>query len=989
LRKLNSFLLALLLVPAAAYALGLGDIHLRSGLNQPLSAEIDLLSVEPDDVPTIVPSLASSEAFAQVGLDRPMALLALEFTVEQRPNGTYFIKAVTQRPVRDPFLDFLLEVNWRSGRLLRDYTILLDPPDLMKKEAPPAVRAPAATTTSRTQAPATARAARPAGKSGQMASAGQMASDGSSYGPVRGNETLWRIANKMRPSRSVSVPQVMMALLKGNPDAFEDNNVNRLKAGTVLRLDPALLQAMTRAEAAREIARQDRQWQDYKQQAAAQATRRAPTGEAAVPRSAAAAVSEEPRLKLVAPEATEVGKTGATGSAPANGAENLAGLQKELMLAQEASEAASQENQALRNRVKDLEKQIEDMQRLLSLQNDELATLQRELGNQPQAGAVPQAQPAPAGDAKEPEVEAAASEEAGPAPAEGETAPAVAEERAQPPANGAEDAQEPATAATGEDAAKTAEQPVPAAKTEEPKPAKKPAPRKPVVVPPPRPEPGLLDGVLANPVYSGLFLLVGVMLITLLVLIVKRRRSGGNFTESILMGGTPSMMKAKAAEGKGSEESSFFSDFAVSGMGDIQAEDSEVDPLTEADVYMAYQRYQQAEDLVLDALKHNPERPELHVKLLEVYHATKDTAKFEAEAEKTHQLLGGTGPLWDKVLVLGHELLPDHALFAKAPEAPAGGPDHADARLDNEVLDIGLDLDALTEEMESGGNGDFNLDLGVDFSDLEDLAPKSAPAAAAAAPADEAKPAAEETGFDLDLDALAPEPEAAPAPAASQAGNELDFDLGDLSLDDSADKSDQGPAQTAPDFDLGDLSFGEPENTAASEAPAEAAAGFVADLSLTDLAEAETAEKTPAADFDLGDLSLGEPAQAEDAGAAGGLELGDVSLDDSIAAAEPEPAAQTDGGLDLGDFDLGSLDLGSLESEPSGEVNLADMALPEQNEEDLLLGDINEVDTKLDLARAYVGMGDGEGARNLIDEVMQEGDATQKQQAEELLKQIA
>jgi len=937
LRKLKSILLALLCLPAAAYSLGLGDIHLRSALNQPLAAEIDLLSVAPDDVPSIVVSLASAESFQQVGLDRPAALLAIEFSVAQRPSGAYYIKAVTERPVREPFLDFLLEVNWRSGRLLRDYTVLLDPPELMKKEAPPAVKAPAATGAKPARTTKRASTAPKTGKGGALSG------DGLRYGPVKGNETLWSIAKTMRP-RSYSTPQVMMALLKGNPDAFEEGNVNRLKAGTVLRLDPALLQAMSRAEAAREVARQDREWQDFKQQAAGKAGSRAPTGTSVVPRGTTAVKPDEPRLKLVAPEAIEAGKAEASGTA-AGEAGTLASLKQELLLAQEAGAASKQESEQLRQRVQDLEGQIADMQRLLSLQDDNLAALQRQLAGQGQQD-VARAAPAAGAEVK-PGVGVAFDGQ------RVEVAPAAAGEATAAVAAAANGEAAPAAEA----AAPKAEE---AAKPEAVKPAKKPAPKRPVVIPEPQPEPTLLDDLLANPVYSGLFLLLGVALVTLLVLIVRRRRSGGNFTESILMGGTPSMMKAKAAEGKGAEESSFFSDFAVSGMGDIQAEDSEVDPLTEADVYMAYQRYQQAEDLVQDALKHNPERAELHVKLLEVYHATKDKAKFEAEALRTHALLNGSGPLWDKVLVLGHELLPEHALFAKAPEALTPGPDHADARLDNEVLDIGLDLDALTEEMESGGGGgEFNLDLGVDFSDLEDLAPKAAPAVSAAPSAP-----VEETGFDLDLDALATDtPTSAPASAVPAAVADLDFDLGGLALDEpAAPNADAGEA-VMPDLGVVDLSLDEPAAVQAEPAMPE---------------------------MELSGLALDEPAPADPSPAAGtDLDLGDLDL---TADAAPVDAglSQDEDGFDLGSFDLNSLDLGTAGTEPAGELNLADMDLPaEDDADDLMLGDINEVDTKLDLARAYVGMGDSDGARNLLDEVMQEGDSTQKQQAEELLQQIA
>lgn len=1002
-------MLAMLLTPAAAYPLGLGDIRVNSGLNQPFSAEIDLLSVSPDDVPSIVASLASHDAFLQIGLERPVALMALSFSVEKRPNGSYFIKAVSEQPIREPFLDFLLEVNWRSGRLVREYTVLLDPPEFMKKEAPPAVRAPA-TTAARSGAGKAAPARAVAGSSKPAASTGPL-----TYGPVRENETLWSIANKLRPDASVSVPQVMMALLKGNPEAFEGNNVNRLKSGTVLRLDPALLRSMSRAQAAREVALQDREWQDFKQQVAAEAMGRTPSGEAAVPRSAASIKTEEPRLRLVAPETAEPGKRDASGTT--GGTQALEDLKKELLLAQESAAASKQEVEELRQRLKELEGQIAAMERLLSLKDNDLAVLQRQLGKAAEAPAAASAPQAP---------EAAIAAQGG--------ASEVQQASAETPA-----AEAPAAAPV--QAEKTE-----AAQAEAPKPAK--PKRPPAPPPPPPPEPTLFETLLANPLYSGLSLLLGVAVIALATLVIRRRRASNNFTESILMGGTPSMLKAKAAEGKAGEESSFFSDFAVSGMGDIQAEDSEVDPLTEADVYMAYQRYQQAEDLVKDALKHNPDRPELHVKLLEVYHATKDKANFEAEALKTHALLNGTGPLWDKVLVLGHELMPEHPLFAKAPDNPVVAvPDHADARLDNEVLDIGLDLDALTEEMESGGSDDFNLDLGVDFSDLEDLSPRKDTATPAQSAAAQDKPQTEASGFDLDLDALAADTAVAPPDSPATADAALDFDLSDLSLEEPATAP---TPEAAPAFDLSELSLDEPATTPAQEAtptfdlnelsleeptatpvPASEPAFDLSELSLDESATTPAPEDTPEFDlgelsldelttesthetpaFDLGEPSLNAPATETVQEPAPEFDLGELTSESADAPAEVPATAQAEDALALEDFNLDEFDLGTdagqeggAAAEPdthaTGGLNLADLDLaaealhledmpPEQEEaDDLLLDSISEVDTKLDLARAYVGMGDTEGARSLLDEVMQEGNDLQKQQAEELLKQIA
>lgn len=338
-RKLAYTLLSLLFVlPSAAFALGMGDIKLRSALNQPFNAEIELLSVSAEEAESLKVGLASYETFARVGLDRPAALMFLRFNVEKR-GDRHLIKITSTEPIREPFLSFLVETSWRSGRLLREYTVLIDPPG-MGEEEPAAVQAPVVATTAPAAAPRAPTVVSGAAPAAAPRAPVVSSSGGLNYGPVKADETLWAIANRMRPNSSVSTQQMMMALLKANPEAFYDNNVNRLKMGYVLRIDdPALITAMSHADAVRAISAQNRAWQDHLKQAGAVAADRPVV--ATTPQAArAVAAPVEPRLKLVAPEGTDTAAAGTAADAAA-----AVELRKQLLLAQETAEAHLQDNE--------------------------------------------------------------------------------------------------------------------------------------------------------------------------------------------------------------------------------------------------------------------------------------------------------------------------------------------------------------------------------------------------------------------------------------------------------------------------------------------------------------------------------------------------------------------------------------------------------------------------------------------------------------------
>ncbi len=877
-RKLIKPLLSVVLMaPAAALALGLGEVKLHSALNQNLNADIELLSVEPGDLEDLEISMASAETFAKLGLNRPAVLMYVQFEVKQGTNGKYYVNATSKDAIREPFLDFLVEAKWPAGRVLREYTLLLDPPTRHAEMAAPVNSATTSTQPMTSSSPRQAPMSQPqAAKSTPMQQQeavtyypSQPAAQpgGVSYGPVQAGDTLWQIALKVRPNRNITAPQMMMALLKANPHAFVDNNINRLKKGFVLRVDdPALYSAMSKAEAARAVSQQTREWQDYREAVATKAGKRQNvTADEGTSRSTASGKSE-PKLKLVAPDGKQKSAGAGAGSETGD-----ADAQEQLMLALESSAAQRKENEELQGRVDDLEAQLTDMQRLLTLKDSDMATLQKQLREQGNAVSLPSEQAAKPETPAEPKPEKSA-------PATTDTKQAKVDE-AKP--------------------AESAKAAKPAPAKPEPKPKTKPKPR---VMPQPQPEPSFIDMLLDD----QLMLMAGggvIVLLLLLGLVISRRRNKGGFQESILSGGTSSMLSAGDDDSHG--ETSFLSDLAISGMGggSISADEGEVDPITEADVFMAYGRYQQAEDVLKKALAAKPNHPEVTAKLFEVYFNTREKDKFDELVDSSAESLQENEEAWASVSAMGKEISPENPLFATAEaSAPAPRPEP----ISEDVLDIGLDLDELSAEMEGEADTSDSLDFGLDIGGLDD------------SPTLESEPAAAELGDDLDfdLDLGSDSSDTAPAAEVSSGSGDLDFDLGEIGAD---DLDDIGTAEMEPILDAAEESEG-------------------------------------LGDLDLGDLDFGD--------------LGDSSSDESQEVAS----------LDLSDLDSGDDDLSDFAEDLDSNTATSDDAD--------VFGGGDEISTKLDLAQAYIEMGDGEGARSMLDEVVVQGNAQQKQQAESLLSRI-
>ena len=839
-------------IPSVSMALGLGPITMRSALNQSLLAEIDIHSVQTGDLDGLAVRLATEDDFKRVNVERSIYLNNIKFKIMTRADGSAYIRLTTDEPITEPYLDFLIEARWPRGRALKEYTVLVDPPVLSAEApapveqasttpvfAPPpqpqaqrrAAPAPQAQRETPAQRPARPAAPRPAPRQFTApASTGPM-----DYGVVKRGDTLWEIADELRKRSGgdASLHQIMMALLRANPSAFQNGNVNQLKAGYVLRLEnPEVIADMSKNEALQEFKRQYREWSSGSGRLVKQVEVAGGDGEdtAEAPAKGSARVSQndQAKLKLVAP-----GREGRGSGSGSKDSTESQQLRDDLILATEALDASRQESEDLKARTSELQDQLDSMQRLIMLKDDELSAVQSELKNQTEAEAIPPA--------------------------------------------------------------------------EQPKQAEKPAAA-------PKKEEAASGSFLSDYLLFGVALLAVIGVVAWLV--IRRRKMQEGFEESILNVGMGAAAAAAAAamtnrtsgSRMDSGESSMVSDFAMSDMGGIQPDSAEVDPISEADVYLAYGRHQQAEDIIKQALETNPRRLELHSKLLEVYHAANNRAGFEQQAQVLRNAIGGNeaNEYWQRIVGLGRDICPDNPLFGGAEEATisTGDVGFASAMSDvtaeeEDLLDFDFNEDELAdlESSTASSVAEDSLDFDVsalDFNLDEDEKPKT-----------KAKAAADDNSIDFDMPT---------AHGARDDSTELN-----LSLDSDSE------------IDLGSIDF-----------------------------------ETEVHSHDLPTQAIKKPAEMD-------LSLDDFDNEETLHAAS--------------DSHMGSDFNGSSDDFGGSELSLEDLGDDDELSDDIF-ADVDEIGTKLDLAKAYVDMGDSDGARSILDEVMEEGDDTQKEQAQELLRQI-
>ena len=242
---LRLFFLTGLLAPWCAFALGVGQLEVRSALNQTFEAELPLMTSNPAELAGLVAQIPRQEEFDRVGVERLEFLSKLRFSVQTPPGGRSVVRVTSVEPIREPNFNLLLELVWPRGRMIREFTVQLDP-ELYANRQPPPPPPPVVAPPPPVVAPPPVAAASPAPL---LPPAPPVSFEGASlYGPVRTGETLMAIANRVRPSTAIGLPQMMAILVAGNPAAFVDGNPNALRAGATLKVPtPQALGAVTPA----------------------------------------------------------------------------------------------------------------------------------------------------------------------------------------------------------------------------------------------------------------------------------------------------------------------------------------------------------------------------------------------------------------------------------------------------------------------------------------------------------------------------------------------------------------------------------------------------------------------------------------------------------------------------------------------------------------------------------------------------------------------
>ncbi len=1121
-------LLFALLLSSEVWAIGLGDIKLDSALNEPLRADIILLGATPEEISGLNVELASADDFARYGIDRPFYLQELEFNVVNRGVADSVVQIRSRSPMTEPFLTFLVEATWPSGRLLREYTVLLDPPTYTPPgvQQAPAVQAPVRqaprdsapierqppprqeepvqrsqpqplpaqpprTETPRTESPATSE---PKPLPPRQGTTYDTTSGGDVY--VNSGDTLWGIASRMRPDSRLSMNQTMLAIFEANRDAF-DNNINRLSAGTTLRIPSANdVFQISRGEAFNEVKRQNA-LAGYDESSGTVAGTPTDTGTDVDYSEPADTDYSEPADSTTRPSLTLV---------PPDEEQDATLYDDDTSV----SEPYSRE-QEIEDRIADLEAaDVPDQQSLIEIRDNELAALRQELADLRGEEYIP-----PAED-----------------PADDPFADAADDEMAdEVPADDALSADADDDAAVDDEA--TTETPASVVRTQ-----------------PSDEGEGIVDTILGY--LTSIWALIGVAVLAVIGLLIwfMRRGDGGDdyesdrpwesldgdasatgtFTQSIeaptpdeaivvveqdsgvhpviedetIESETPAFAPAEPAA---SDETTQFGSLEDTFSSETAVNLDQTDPIAEADFHMAYGLYDQAADLINGALESDPTDKGLMSKLCEIYFVWGNRDAFVDAATRLKSAVGdGISAEWDKIVIMGQQIAADHDLFAGAEIAGAtravdlafdddggdatGALDMdfgADDGADSDIVDLGADDGADADIVDLGADDDAAQ--GVDFLfDDENTAESPTIEAGTDATAEMPAPTVEtptiEEQFEgLDGTSELPSLDMELGQAISDSGqdadataeinlDELDLNIPDddatelASLDDldatgtnealdpveatgknpevdpnetgvrealdfddlvdtgggatglhlAADETGQNPAMTPADDESSGVGIDDSllDATGLTQVLTDDMAVETGTISEDDatmlapgLGDDDTIESLPddaetllapmdddGDDFDFAKTEALPPEAF----------TGNADLD---ATAESPAIAETDVDLDLDDLTaaLQVSEIGDTVEQPRDDATV-EQPRPEPPEEtaelptmslgpDDMSDDLNEartmteVGTKLDLARAYVDMGDPAGARSILEEVLDEGDDAQRQQAQQLLDSLS
>ena len=891
-----------------ANALSLGNIVVQSALGEPLRAEIDIPEMNADEAATLKATVASPEAFRAAGLEFNAALSGLRTSIQRRANGRAYIRLTSDRPVNDPFVDMILEASWNTGRIVRDYTMLFDPPNLRAAPATPTAPATGTAQSSPVQAqsaPGTAisggtppsgagassrpGAARPAAVAVAPAKP-SVAVDGQVT--VKRGDTASKIAMATKPA-TVSLDQMLVALLRANPEAFINSNINRIKSGAVINVPtPEQAQAVGAAQATQTVIAQSRDFGDFRKKLATNA----PTAQvAAADRKSGGSVQ------------TQVDDKKPSAAAPDKLTLSKGAIKAQAETARIANERASKE---AATRTAEVNKNLSDLAKLAAAPAGAASGATSSV-----------AKPVP------PTVIAAPAAATSSAPVVAYTAPSPTSVTSAPSAT-APAAVAPATTAA-------------VAPASAPKPMVKPAP-----APVPVEEPSLIDQLTADPLIPAAVLGILALLAGFGIYRSRQRKQAAMedsaFLESRLQ---PDSFFGASGGQKVDTQDAVGGSSMVYTPSQLDAAD-DVDPVAEADVYLAYGRDVQAEEILREALKFSPGRVAIHQKLLEIFAKRRDLTAFESAARDAYKATNGEGADWVRVCELGLSIDPTNSLYQ------AGG-----------MPSFAVPLETTPSASIGAMGGAAGLGAGV--------AAVAGVGAAGFAMASRAGNSASSAANSFDV-ATAPIMPIPGSPEAAGTGD-LSFDLDlDFSLDEenanvirdlASTERTSRMAALASGFSTLDLSIDSPPTT--TPQPLAPITNSVGGSGLE-------FELPPLAPKGKSGPILGE---IEDFTNEAAVSFG-TTVSGPLATFAPkvaEPAPDHGGMLE---FDLGSImmDLNDpAEDTPSSQSTIQDDPLA----------------TKLSLAQEFNIIGDEDGARALIEEVIAEASGEMKTRAQAALAQLS
>ncbi len=1102
--------------PGHLFAFGLGDIQINSALNQPMDAEIELVGFKADQIDEVFVELASQQMFERVGVPRPYILTRLKFT-PMLSRGKPVIRVTSTDAIREPFLTFLIDVRWAKGKLLREFTVLLDPPvfgdkakasiqaptvatQAPKKSAPdssnvvsapapktpaPTVRPKQATVPSTVSKPVTLKKTKPQQPPGTRT--------------VKRGDTLWSIAAPYARENGVTVNQMMLAIQSANPGSFSADNINNLKSGVILRIPADNLANVSAKDALAEV---KRQWQVWKQ-----GTQPSPSSSVNVDAGDVGGTQDVPAADVEAPEQDSSSKLSILGEGEAvdgksgdDAKATLNELRKQVNLLKESSESKGQENAELKDRIESLESMIKKQEDIISLQNEQLAQLQNSLTTDGASEVAAGDQTNAVEEAMEEvsetltEVEDAVAEVGEQITAQTEQAIKPATVEPLPDFSGPipeefltaeQGTVQSATESLGEQAQVVEEV------------------SKPALVEAPVTETvqvsmidkvmGMLQEQSKNLLYAG----GGILALLLAWLGIKRRKANDEASE-VAASGLPAFADEPSVDENLDDTVVASPDSVDEALDELEVVDQDInesideprsdtsdaegdDILAEADVYISYGLYQQAEELLKEGLLKDPSNVSYQLKLAEIYHGDKKSNEFIHHVESIAPNFDKQSPDWSKIVAMGAALAPAHALFSDSDAVAVqdGNSESMESMDDFEVaaeseeledfdsedisddnsLDFAFDDDSALSNLDQSNAGDSDSidtealenpanenivkdDLSADgmehdSDDLldEDLLDEDV--------LEESSTAILESSLDLDtlddatqaFDLDSEEPELNDSEEASDSDATevfLDFDQDELESELNADVSHDSKTEMLDEslsssIDLEDAI--DLDENDSSEAPTE---GIKIDNDLDEMLDADGSETA------MFDSSLFDPDSPEaKAFATHGVTDDDNAGEDTVSLEQVQEnltAELETLSFDSDDIDPESMDEDSLPTLETSEIGRRDLDVDDLDdnlaasetgtfEKDMLsddvteqfdagdVGDIDstmtdlgefgddyeletpsvieEVGTKLDLAKAFVDMGDEDAAKETLTEVMEQGDQTQIQEAKDLLDKLS